>query len=180
MKERGSVHEGVFAGKNLLSFPRDQLLAFAKQVSGKLETKPNTMMQYSAEELLMSIQEGRAVCLLGENGGLLAFAQVWPYIFEETEEFYDGENLQEKKVFEAGSWLSFGRGQGPKVFEAAVALGIELDPDAFIVAITESGNEKAAGILQSIGGKPIGQKRSLRVLDKDHNPALMKIYGMNG
>lgn len=136
------------------------------KVSGCLSEHPNTMLQFSADQIIESIQKGTAVVAVGEEYELLGFAQLWQYGFNE-----DGQ-----QILEFGSWLSFRNGCGEKLLYEAVCLGRKINPAAQIVAIVEEENLKAQTILQKVGAEEIGSKFSPVIRTVVGEAAFMKIY----
>jgi hypothetical protein len=180
-KAQFSETAAVYAGSALQNLGVKKLASIAKQVHEELKKHPHKMIPYSIKELLRSMREGRAACIMGFDGKLLAFAQVWQYEVEKDERYFEGEGLfQGKKVFEVGSWLSFERGgYGKMVLESCVTMWRNQHPDSQIIAVIEKENERAAKIITGIGGRQIGIKLTFRVSDKEGNNAMMKIFDMN-
>lgn len=169
----------LYAGESVKGLERGRKMDIANLVSTKLTEHPNTMIQYSPDAIFKSMNEGRAACVLDLSGKLKAFAQYWPYDVDNTGD----EMMNDLNVFEVGSWLSFSegpeKGHGKKVFEAAWAAGRETHPDAGFIAIVEEGNQRAGGILRSVGGEWLSYKESKQVQAVSKRPALMSIYRLN-
>lgn len=168
----------LYAGGALMNLDNRKLFRIAGVVSGELEDRPDTMIRYSESDLYQSMAQGRAACVIDSQGELTAFAQYWPYEVEN-----DGdEDFEGKKVFEVGSWLSFGseqgKGQGTKVFQACLAVGKMLHPDAQFIAIVEKSRTDTARIIEKMGGIRIGEKNTQHVTRNGGSKAEMDIFSM--
>ncbi len=176
--ERYTGMPSVYAGGSLRGLPHEKRWDIADAVSRKLQVHKNTMIRYSAHRLIQAINEGRAAAILDSTGAPSAFAQYWPYKFEN-----DGDanvkELKGKEVFEVGSWMSFGQSQGKKVFEACLAVGKMQHSDAKFIAIVEQENDLAAHQLREMGGVEIGKKYTVLVEGRGDSPAEVVIYDMN-
>ncbi len=177
--ERVLEAPSLYAGGSLISLGGERHSQIAGMVSTGLAEHSNTMIQYSPEDLVHSIEDKRTACVLDSRGELTAFAQYWPYKVDHTGD----EILLGLNVFEIGSWLSFTRGKeyshGRKVFEACWAIGEMAYPNAGFVAVVEEGNQTAANLVKSMGGDWIGEKISRQVIKPaDFSPARMNIFRM--
>lgn len=179
------VGASVFRGKGVLWLPQQQQMSFAEQVSSRLAEKPNTMLQWTPEQLFLAMQEGRTALLTSstDTGQLLGFAQVWEYQYDLFRYIHAPEgNFRpgtKRKVLEVGSWLSMaprGSGMGFRVFGEAIHAGQHYDPEALQIAIIEQGNDRAQKVMEDLGGVKIGQKPSPVLQDLAGHPARMYIY----
>lgn len=146
--------------------PEGVKLAGALKVSEALSGHPNTMLQFTPDQILESIDSGWSVLALGENLELVGFAQVWQYGFNEGGQ----------QILEFGSWLSFRNGCGEKLLKATACLGKKINPTAQIVAIVEQDNLKAQEILVEVGAEEIGSKFSPVIRTVEGEAAFMKIF----
>ena len=146
--------------------PEAVKLACATKTNQALAAHPNTMLHFTPEQIVASINEGRAVLALGEKLEPVGFAQLWQYGFNE-----DGQ-----QILEFGSWLSFRRGCGEKLLKEAVCLGKKRNPTAQIVAIVEKTNLEAQAILNKAGAIEIGEKFSPVIRTIEGEAAFMKIF----
>jgi hypothetical protein len=179
----------VFTGADVGWLPGKLQLRFAEQISQKLMTKPNTMLQWSAEALLQSMEENRCAIITDQSvSELLAFAHVWPYPYDLKLHLKRDARYAFKRdaryafyhahqVLEAGSWLSFKPGGfGSKVMREVVTAGRNYDKDALIIAIVERNNRHAQDVLTKLGGQHIGNKVSPVLKDPTGNNAQMDIF----
>ncbi len=177
----------IFTGRDALWLPENYHEAFAEQVSAKLAEKPNTMLQWSPQQLVTTIQEGRAA-LITESARpdrLLAFAQAWEYQYDLFRYIHAPEgNFRpgtKRKVVELGSWLNLAppelrKGLGFTIFREVIKAGTAYDPDALQIAIIEQGNVRAQRVMEDLGGIKIGHKPSPVLKDPAGYPATMYIY----
>lgn len=140
--------------------------ACAFKVSEALAGHPFTMLQFSPDEIVGSINRGCAVVALGEELEPVGFAQLWQYGFNE-----DGQ-----QILEFGSWLSFRKGCGERLLMEAICLGKKINPTAQLVAIVEEENLKAQGILRKVGAEEIGAKFSPVIRTVEGEAACMRIF----
>lgn len=146
--------------------PEGVIQASALKVSQALIEHPNTMLQFTPEQLVDSINKGWAVLALGEKLEPVGFAQLWQYGFNEGGQ----------QVLEFGSWLSLRKGCGEKLLYEAVCLGRKINPTAQIIAIIERENSPAQTILQKTGAEEIGNKFSPVIRTVEGEAALMKVF----
>lgn len=183
----------TFSGKQVLQLPEVVRRSYVGQIVEKLASKPNTMLQWPAEELLTSMEEGRSALIVDQvTRQLLAFSQVWPYQYDlklylrpESRDFFD----HAKQVLEVGTWLSFARensipgvaprGYGRRVLQEAVAAGRAYDSQALSIAIVEQNNVRAQGIILDLGGRYIGEKISPTIRDANGTSAEMRIFDVS-
>ncbi len=159
----------IFSGSvGAYHISQDVKLGCALKVSEELTNHPNTMLQFTPDEILESIKKGWAVLALDGNMKLAGSARLWQYGFNE-----DGQ-----QILEFGSWLSFikGQGLGEKILKETVGLGKIIDPKAQIVAIVEKENKRAQEILDKVGGKIIGTKLQPAIRTVEGEDASMIIY----
>lgn len=157
----------IVTGKKVSLISKATLLKFAVKISRKLALYPFTMLKFSPKMLLNSIEEGRTVMYLRGGDKLLAFGQIWYY----------GKNKKGQKVYEFGSWLSFGRGgYGRKILEAVKDLANDFSPKPQLIAIVESNNNRVQKILRDFGGVRIGYKYSKYLKTQSGISAYMAIY----
>lgn len=124
------------------------------------------MVQFAPEELLKTINQGKAILCLDGRGELLAFGQIWHY----------GQNPDGNYIKEFGSWISFKKGFGLLILEAARELHTSLYPDSSFVAIVEIDNKKAQKIIEKVSGVQSSLAYSKFLKTKNDKPALMKMY----
>lgn len=172
----------VYAGGALRRLGDARLVELAEQVSMRLAENPYTMINYKPEELVKSINEGRAAAILDHKGKLAAFAQYWPYKIDNTGDEFLNEKNTHPEVYEVGTWLKFAqngeRELGKKVFEACLAVGRMAHPHAMFIGVVEEGNSRAAGSIESMGGVYQATKISKHVKTDRSHPARMKIFEM--
>lgn len=156
----------LVSGSDASLVPEKIKWASAKKVSQALSDYPNTMLQFTPDQLVDSIDEGRVVMAFGKGMKMVGFAQFWQYGFNE-----DGQ-----QIFEFGSWLSFGKGCGEKVLKGAIRLGKKINPKSQLIAIVKKENAKAQSILIKVGAKEIGSKFSPAVRTVEGEAAFMKIF----
>lgn len=147
----------ILIGKDLMSLSEGVLLDYGQQVSHALAKHTATMLQYTPEEIVGIIHEGRAVVVDGtSHGDCQAFAQLSPW--KNTE----GEML----AVEFRSWKSWAPGMGEKALSGAITLGALLYPGIPIYAVVETHNTHAQHKLVTAGatyysGMPNGMKIEL-------------------
>lgn len=148
--------------------PERVKLACAQTISEKLTKYPHTMLQFTPEQILESIDEGRSVLVLDENLELAGFARLWQYGFND-----DGQ-----QILEFGSWLNLTKepGLGEKLLKEAVQLGRIIDPQAQIVAIVEYYNLRAIEVLCKAGAQEIGTKFQPTIRTVKGEAAFMRIF----
>lgn len=156
----------ILPGVSVAYLPERVKLAGAFKVSNALAEHPFTMLPYSPEQILESMDQGRSVIALGKGLEVVGFAQIWKY----------GLNEDGQQILEFGSWLSFGGGCGEGLLLEAVCLGKRINPTAQIVAIVEQENIKARAILSRIGAEEIGSKFSPAIRTVEGESAFMKIF----
>ncbi len=156
----------LISGSVATYIPERVKLACALKISESLSQYPNTMLQFTPDQILDSINKGWSVIALGAKLKAVGFAQLWQYGFNE-----DGQ-----QILEFGSWLSFRKGWGTKIFKEAICLGKEINPAAQIVAIVEQENLKAQAILMKAGASEIGSKFSPAIKTVEGEAAFMKIF----
>lgn len=143
---------------------------YAQRVSYELSLRPNTMLQYTPENIFRAMMEGRTVVATDlHNDKLLAFAQLWKY----------GVNSNGKDIYEFGSWLSFSRGGGRQVLTAGSILGHQIDSTAQIIAIVEHSNDRAQQTITQVGGIFLNSAISDKLVTKEGVPAPIKIYDVS-
>ncbi|GEM_PF-2970753 len=165
------VHTGkIVMGEGAKYIDESQKLQIGLQVSEKLKLHPFSMLQFSQEDLVGSMGQGRAILCLDEiSAQLLAFGQIWHY----------GQNLEGQYIYEFGSWVSFTRvGFGREVLKAAPQLHTQIYPGTQLLAIVETNNVRARVIMEKSGGILIGSKfsESIRTQAEVLVPATMIIY----
>lgn len=155
----------VLAGPEVCILPQQKLQEYAEQMSANLKQNPNSMIQYSPEQLLLAMLNGLAVVAYDlETSTLDGFAQLWEY---------------DSVSFELGSWFSNKKGTGKKVLNAGIELNQKLHPDKKTIAIVAMHNRVPQMCIENLGGKQIGIKTSDKVFN--HNtlqPTQMKIYDL--
>lgn len=143
---------------------------YAQRVSHELSQRPNTMLQYTPENIYRAMLEGRTVVATDlYNDQLLAFAQLWKY----------GVNSNGKDIYEFGSWLSFSRGGGRQVLTAGSMLGHQIDSSAQVIAIVEHSNARAQQTITQVGGIFLHSAISEKLVTKAGTPAPIKIYDVS-
>ncbi len=162
------VASAVIMGQEIKILPEVPRNQIAFLISNELTKHPNTMFQYSPEDIMKSMQEGRAIiCLDKQTSKLLAFGQIWHY----------GQNLEGQYVYEFGSWLSFAKGGfGSEVLNNATKLHHQKFPSSQLVAIVEYYNLIAQRIIEQSGGTLLSYKYSEYLKTQDGMPAFMRIY----
>lgn len=156
----------LIPGNAAFYVPEGVKLACTQKISASLTEHPNTMLQFTPDQILDSINKGSAVIALGEGLEIVGFAQLWQYGFNENGQ----------QILEFGSWLSFRNGCGEKLLKEAVYLGTKINPTAQIVAIVEEENLKALEILKKVGAEEIGYKFSPVIRTVEGEAAFMKIF----
>lgn len=153
-------------GSDASCMPELIKIVCALKVSQALSEHPNTMFQFTPEQIVKSIDKGFTVIALGVGLEVVGFAQLWQYGFNE-----DGQ-----QILEFGSWLSFKKGCGAKILKEAIYLGKRINPTAQIIAIVEEENLKAQAILMNAGASEIGSKFSPAIRTVEGEAAFMKIF----
>ena len=157
----------ILIGEAVGLHSRFKLYDYAQQLSEKLSEFPCKMLQYNPEQLLKSMEEGRAVVVTNlDTGRLEAFAQIWKY----------GISEKGQDIYEFGSWLGFEKGRRKLALAAGIKLGEILYPNAQLIAVVEQNNLEAQNIIQSFGGIEIPGKYSPVLRNVKGEPAWMKRY----
>lgn len=156
----------MLPGVAVTYLPERVKLAGAFKVSNALAEHPFTMLQYSPEQILESMDQGRSVIALGKGLEVAGFAQIWKY----------GSNKDGQQILEFGSWLSFGWGYGEKLLLESVALAGRINPKAQLVAIVEWGNIRAQTVFNKVGATEIGSNFSPAIRTVEGEVASMKIF----
>lgn len=156
----------ILSGVDVCLLPVMQLRSYAEKISGKLAKHPNTMLQYSPEQLLKAMMEDRTVVAMDiSTNQLFGFAQLWKY---------------SPGVWEFGSWLSFVPGIGRPILLAGSLIGYQIDSQAQIIAIVEKSNEPAKKSITRMGWKWIDEKDSEKLVNPGSlQPAKMDIYDVS-
>jgi hypothetical protein len=153
----------VLAGPEVCILPLQKLKEYAEQMSATLKQHPNSMIQYSPEQLLSAMLNGLAVVAYDlETECLDGFAQLWQY---------------NSDSYELGSWYSNKKGTGKKVFNAGIELNQKLHPDKKTIAIVAMHNRIPQMCIENVGGHQIGVKTSDKIFNKNTlQPTQMKVY----
>jgi len=137
------------------------------QVSAALGRHVSTMLQYSSDEIVKMIDEGRAVVALNENDDLDGFAQLSPW-YDEDEQI---------GAIEFRGWLSMRPGVGTKLLKGAVELSRERYPGVGVYAVVEENNQRAQSIMLAAGGQEVTRPDAIKVILKaGEEPAPVKTY----
>lgn len=134
-------------------------------VGERLPKHPNTMLQFTPDQILESINSGRAIIAL-EDQEVVGFGQLWQYGFNQ-----DGQ-----QILEFGSWLSIRSGCGARILREAISLGKRIDPTAQLIAITEKENLRVQDVLREAGAKELYSKPSPVIRTVEGEAALMKVF----
>ncbi len=157
----------ILSGHEISRLPERFIVAYGEYVSDALKTHPYTMLQYTPEELIASMQSGTSIVALAPDMRLAGFAHLWRI----------DPNSYEKPRLEFGSWLSFNRhAAGEQILRAGTALGRKIDPEAQIVAVVETGNLHAKEVIINTGGKEVGGTTSCNITTPEGTPAQMQIF----
>ncbi len=159
--------EKIIMGEAVKQLPQDRLLGYANQISQGLSVHPYTMVQFSPNQIVEAMNDGRTILCLDNKGNLLAFGQIWHY----------GQNSTGQEIKEFGSWLSFKPGGfGVLILKSARDLHLDLYPGSQLIAIVELENKKAQKVIEGmlrVKSKPTYSKF---LKTKNNKPALMKMY----
>lgn len=157
----------IITGKNVEQLPQDQLLEYSFKVSKRLAAYPDTMVQFTPNQIVEAMNAGRTILCLDKTGDLLAFGQIWHY----------GQSQTGQEIKEFGSWLSFKKGGfGVLVLKSARELNLELYPLSQLVAIVELDNKKTQEIIEDLLRVKSEPTYSKFLKTKNGKPALMKMY----
>lgn len=160
----------ILSGQEVLRLPEQLIEAYAKKISKELGTHPYTMLQYPPEELVANMQNGQAIVALTSVMKLAGFAQLWRI----------EPDRDKKSRLEFGSWMSFDHYHvGEPILRAGSALGKTIDPDAQIVALVESENQRAIDVITNTGGRQVGGIVSCSITTPQGIPAHMKVFDIS-
>jgi hypothetical protein len=160
----------IIMGKEVAELlPCTKLYQIVTKVSHQLAKYPHKMLQFTPEELLVSMESGRVILCLNQHEKILAFGHIWYY----------GQGYKDQAVFEFGSWVSFKKGGfGKKVIEAAIDLAANTLPDSSLISVVEANNIRAQQIIEEVGGSKFAYKYSEKIKTSLGPPAFMKIYNI--
>lgn len=135
--------------------PEALMNSLANQVVKLLSEHTDTMLQFSAQQILEFVENNLGVMLTNPDcpGELVAFAKLYPWA---------GKNEKGQLLFELGSWLVAERHQGKKlggrVLLETMAKGLAFYPGSQFIAVVEAGNLKSQQIIQHFGGKLLAKE----------------------
>jgi hypothetical protein len=164
----------ILIGDELMSLSNETLVHYGKQVSLALAKHTGTMLQYTPEEIVGIIHEGRAVVVDGTSqGDCQAFAQLSPWKNE----------AGELAAVEFRSWKSWATAMGEKALAGAITLSKELYPGIALYAVVETHNTHAQHKLVTAGatyfpGMPPGMKIELG--EGEASVQVLELSGVGG
>ncbi len=163
MNEAGKI----IMGEDIRQLTEDKLLEYSLKVSQRLAAYPDTMVQFTPNQIFEAMNAGRTILCLDKSGNLLAFGQIWHY----------GQSSRGQEIKEFGSWLSFKKGGfGVLVLKSARELHLDLYPLSQLVAIVEIENKKTQEIIEDLLKVKSQPTYSKFLKTKNGKPALMKMY----
>ena len=135
--------ESAHSGDSLSLQPHSKLLAYGEQISRALADHVDTMLQYSAEQIVSIIKEGRAIIVLNgaQSQECLAFAQISPW----------NDNASKPVAIEFRSWKSWSHDCGILALYGGVELSKQKYPGVPMYAVVEASNTKAQRKLLQAG-----------------------------
>ena len=164
--------EGLLIGASVTKVPEDLLFSYGTQVSRALAQHTDTMLQYSPEEIVGIIHEGRAIVVVKPHDHLecVAFAQISPWINE----------FGVVEAVEFRSWKSWSNGKGLVALYGGILLSHQLYPSIPIYAVVEASNSKAQQKLSNAGalhydGMPSGMRIELH-----EGEASVSVFALSG
>ncbi|MCL5091109.1 MAG: hypothetical protein M1514_03810 [Patescibacteria group bacterium] len=139
----------ILTGSDLVDLPEKKLLNYGRQIGRIIATHPETMLQYTPEDLVKIMKDGRAVVVVDPQDESLcyAFAQIYPWISE------DQRGRQVVGATEFRSWISNRPYQGIFALRGAIALSQQRFPGIPVYAVVEANNQKAQERLLSEGAE---------------------------
>lgn len=138
-----SKPEWAHSGEELSTMPVSSLSVYGEQVSRALVDHVDTMLQYSPEQIVGIIQEGRGIIVTNglQPQECVAFAQISPW------KDVNGVLV----AIEFRSWKSWSPGCGIHALHGGVQLSEKKYPGVPIYAVVEASNKKAQQKLLGAG-----------------------------
>lgn len=167
----------IFTANELSEIPHAQLVGYGYQVSQALAYHRETMLQYTEEQLVEIMREGRAVIVVNpeDHDKCWAFAQISPW----TQTDNNGKIVE--KAVEFRSWTSRKPNQGVRALIGAVALSAIRYPGVPLYAVVEFNNVKAQKILTEAGAQTVPMPSSMNVeLKAGEKPAEVITFDLSG
>lgn len=147
--------------QELQSLSPEAKMQLSKQVSNLLTLHPGTMLQYSPDQIMGIIDEGRAVIITDKDQNeMVAFAQISPWYVSTNEGKVVGAT-------EFRSWLSSKNGAGTQALQAAVVLNEQKYPGISMYAIVEANNDRAHKRLLDAGALEVPRPQAIQIVLQD-------------
>lgn len=157
----------IIMGEDVKEFPDNMLFDYATKVSKALALHLYTMVQFSPQQIVKVMKEGRTILCLDKEDNLLSFGQIWHF----------GESPEGQEIKEFGSWVSFQKGGfGVLVLKAARELNSLLYPGSIFVALVEIENKKVQRLIERLLKVKSTLTYSKFLKTKNGENALMKMY----
>jgi hypothetical protein len=128
----------------------NQLLdSLCVKVSNLLSAHPDTMLQFTPEEIKSYVVSGMGIILTHPNDSkeVAAFAKLFTW---------GSNNSKGRTVYELGSWIVpcqyQGNGYGEQVLMELIKISKSIDPKSQVIGVVEKSNKKSEHILKKCGG----------------------------